>query len=83
MATGLSRLLRCTLYFRNGSKRELPSSGLMSASAGCGHSDARALGTLVPILLQKSGKKKEACTERRSLSIAPRVGSGGLDVRPV
>ena len=34
------RRLGCTLYFRDGSKRELPSGGLMSASSGSGHAVA-------------------------------------------
>src|ERR1700692_500003 len=38
----------------DGSKRELPSSGLMSASAGCGHVAPCAIFCHVPILLQKS-----------------------------
>ena len=41
-----------------------------SAFASTGQTAAWALSCHVPILLQKSGKKKEACPERRSLSIA-------------
>jgi hypothetical protein len=54
MAGGIGALIRfAQQQFRaamslEGPKRELASSGLMYASAGCGHSDAPALGSLVP-----------------------------------
>jgi hypothetical protein len=71
------RRLGCTLYFGDGSKRELPSSGLMSASSGCGHAVASGYVPEVPLADICSAAKLLMMLQQR-LSANPILKIGSL-----
>jgi hypothetical protein len=60
----------------NPHKMRIPSSGLMSASAGCGHATIKTLDSYAPILLQKSqiARRQFSCCKKIQPTTVDRCG---------